>query len=125
MKHKEERKMAISDKQRELDELKWQKSERLGFDACGSFNYCHFCDKYKENPCEKAYNKMEGIEDVSPVVVAETQPAYIDETPAVEKKPAKKTTTKKKSTTKKKTTKKKTTKKSTAKKSTTKKSTTK
>ncbi len=48
--------MAVSKKQQELDLLKWKKSEELGTDACGSFDYCAKCDKEKENPCEKAYN---------------------------------------------------------------------
>lgn len=48
--------MAVSKKQQELDLLKWKKSEELGADACGSFDYCAKCDKEKENPCEKAYN---------------------------------------------------------------------
>ena len=47
--------MAVSKKQQELDLLKWQKSEELGADACGTFDYCAKCDKTKENPCEKAF----------------------------------------------------------------------
>ena len=97
--------MAVTDKQKELDLLKWEKSQRLGFDACGSFNYCAHCDKNRENPCETAYNQM-------------------NETTVVEvEKPAKKTAAKK--TTTKKTTKKSTTKKTASKKTTAKKSTTK
>lgn len=46
--------MAITKKQKELDEIKWKKSEEQGFDACGSFDYCVKCDKSLENPCEKA-----------------------------------------------------------------------
>ncbi len=47
--------MAITKKQQELDVAKWLKSEELGADACGTFDYCVKCDKNKENPCEKAY----------------------------------------------------------------------
>lgn len=47
--------MAITKKQKELDEIKWLKSEKQGADACGSFDYCAMCDKEKENPCDKAY----------------------------------------------------------------------
>ena len=47
--------MAVSKKQQELDLLKWQKSEELDADACGTFDYCAKCDKTKENPCEKAF----------------------------------------------------------------------
>ena len=46
--------MAVTKKQKELDEIKWKKSEEQGFDACGSFDYCVKCDKTLENPCEKA-----------------------------------------------------------------------
>lgn len=106
--------MAISNKQKELDAYKWEKSQRLGFDACGSFDYCHHCDKSNENPCEMAYNRFSGVE------------VKIEE-PVVEKTPAKKSTCTKsasKSTSKttKSTSKKSTTKKSTSKSKTTKKS---
>ncbi len=47
--------MAITKKQQELDTAKWLKSEEIGADACGSFDYCVKCDKTKENPCDKAY----------------------------------------------------------------------
>ena len=46
--------MAISKKQSELDRIKWEKSEEMGKDACGTFDYCVKCDKEKENPCDKA-----------------------------------------------------------------------
>ena len=93
--------MAISVKQKELDLIKWEKSQLLGTDACGSFNYCTFCNKNIENPCENALNCLNNPE--ATVVV---------------EKPAKKTACK----TTEKTTTKKTTKKSTSSK-TTKKST--
>ena len=48
--------MAISAKQKELDLIKWEKSQLLGTDACGSFNYCAHCNKGIENPCENALN---------------------------------------------------------------------
>ena len=47
--------MALTKRQRQLDLRKWFKSEREEKDACGSFYYCEFCDKQKENPCDKAY----------------------------------------------------------------------
>ncbi len=47
--------MAITKKQQQLDLAKWLKSEEIGADACGSFDYCVKCDKTKENPCDKAY----------------------------------------------------------------------
>jgi hypothetical protein len=99
--------MATSDKQRELDAIKWEKSERLGMDACGTFDYCAHCDKNRENPCEEAFN-MTYTQNVE------------EPKKAPAKKATKSTTTKsttKKSTTKKATTTKKSTSKTTAKKS--------
>ena len=52
---KEKNFMAITKKQQELDVIKWKKSEEIGADACGSFDYCAKCDKTLENPCDKAY----------------------------------------------------------------------
>lgn len=50
--------MALTKKQQELDVIKWKKSEELGEDACGTFDYCEKCDKALENPCDKAYKKL-------------------------------------------------------------------
>ena len=47
--------MAITKKQHELDVTKWLKSEEIGMDACGTFDFCVKCDKTKANPCDKAY----------------------------------------------------------------------
>lgn len=52
--------MALSKKQHELDVAKWEKSEQLGKDACGTFDYCGECDKSLENPCDKAFTKLNG-----------------------------------------------------------------
>ena len=115
--------MKLDEKQIELDLVKWQKSERLGFDACGSFNYCYHCDKSKSHPCARACFTMDGVEYEEEIVVAQ---APIIETKA-EEIPAKKEETAPKAT-KKTTTKtatKKTTSKSTTKKTATKKATTK
>ena len=49
--------MALTKRQKQLDELKWAKSEELGRDACGTFDYCEKCNKALENPCDKAYQK--------------------------------------------------------------------
>lgn len=48
--------MSISKKQDELDEIKWKIGQELGCDPCGTFAYCKYCDKKKENPCENALN---------------------------------------------------------------------
>ncbi len=47
--------MAITKRQQQLDEMKWNKSVEMGKDACGTFDFCAKCDKTKENPCDKAY----------------------------------------------------------------------
>lgn len=49
--------MAISKKQKELDDLKWKVGEELGCDPCGTFEYCKSCKKEEENPCEKAVKR--------------------------------------------------------------------
>lgn len=54
--------MSLTKKQKEIDKMKWEKSEQLGKDACGSFDFCGKCDKSLENPCDKAfsaYNKKQ------------------------------------------------------------------
>lgn len=68
--------MKLTKKQMELDLLKWKKSEELGEDACGTFDYCAYCDKALENPCDKAFKKMKA--------------ASTEKAPAPAKKPAEK-----------------------------------
>ncbi len=63
--------MALTKKQKEIDVMKWEKSEAMGGDACGSFDFCGKCDKSLENPCDKAYtafNKPEKKASAKPVV---------------------------------------------------------
>lgn len=50
--------MALTKKQMELDKIKWEISESMGVDACGSFEFCSVCNKNLENPCDKAYKKF-------------------------------------------------------------------
>ena len=50
--------MALTKKQMELDKIKWEISESMGVDACGSFEFCTLCNKDLENPCDKAYKKF-------------------------------------------------------------------
>ena len=88
--------MAISDKQKELDLIKWEKSQLLGKDACGSFNYCVHCDKNNENPCEVALNNMN---NPAPAPKA-TKKTTCKTKSACEKTTTKKTTTKSTKTTK-------------------------
>ena len=53
-----DRKMALTKKQMELDQIKWIKSEEAGSDLCGTFDYCVACNKELENPCDKALKKF-------------------------------------------------------------------
>ena len=68
--HSKEKIMAVSEKQKELDLIKWGKSQYLGIDACGSFNYCVHCNKNIENPCENALNRLN-----NPEIIVEEKPA--------------------------------------------------
>ncbi len=67
--------MAITKKQKELDELKWLKSEEMGQDACGTFDYCAACDKTLENPCDKAYRKTHTRPKAKKAAEPEKKPA--------------------------------------------------
>lgn len=109
--------MATSDKQRELDKIKWEKSVMLGFDACGSFDYCKCCDKGLENPCEFAHNRFYNVPAEHQMLVEMVDEGLKEVTSSTDKKTAKKSTKKAKKETK---TPKSSTKKSTAKKATTK-----
>jgi len=84
--------MAITERQKELDMVKWEKSQLLGLDACGTFDYCKHCDKALENPCDSAYSKLN-----TPVVVEEAPKATTKKT-TTKKATTKKTTTKKAAT---------------------------
>lgn len=50
--------MKLTKRQMELDKIKWEISESMGVDACGSFEFCPLCDKSLDNPCDKAYQKF-------------------------------------------------------------------
>ena len=50
--------MALTKRQKELDKIKWEISESMGVDACGTFEFCPLCNKNLENPCDKAYQKF-------------------------------------------------------------------
>ena len=68
--------MALTKKQQQLDVMKWKKSEELGADACGTFDFCAMCDKALENPCDKAYRKFHtGKKAEKEALTAEKKPA--------------------------------------------------
>ncbi len=81
--------MALTKKQKELDEMKWFKSEEVGHDACGTFDFCAACDKSLENPCDHAYHKTYGL----PKAKKAAQPA--EKKPATKKSAPKKPASKK------------------------------
>ena len=107
--------MKIEKKQEELDTIKWYKSVALGFDACGSFDYCSKCNKDMKNPCASAYAAANVVvEEVAPAKPKRTctrKTVSVETAVKVEekktcKKTATKTTAKKATATKKTTTKK-------------------
>jgi hypothetical protein len=104
-----------------LDISKWNKSQSLRLDACGTFNYCTCCDMGLKFPCAHAYSKyfnekFEGevveTKDEIKVEVKEEKPAK----KSCAKKTTSSTTTKKAESTNKATSKKTTTTKKTTKK---------
>lgn len=46
-----------TNKQHQLDMVKWKASEAEGRDMCGEFDFCIKCDKSLPDPCQKAYDK--------------------------------------------------------------------
>ena len=72
--------MSLTKKQKEIDKMKWEKSEQLGKDACGSFDFCGKCDKSLENPCDKAYSSFK--KDVKPAAKPRKQTVKAKEEPA-------------------------------------------
>ncbi len=85
--------MAITKKQQELDVAKWLKSEEIGADACGSFDYCAKCDKSLENPCDKAF-KAFNKKPVAKKAVAKKTEVKAEAKPAVKEIAATKVATK-------------------------------
>jgi len=81
--------MSLTKKQIEIDKMKWEKSEQLGKDACGSFDFCGKCDKSLENPCDKAYSSFK--KEVKPAAKPRKKAVKAKEEPAKAKATAKKT----------------------------------
>ncbi|MDE7100818.1 MAG: hypothetical protein K2O05_03085 [Anaeroplasmataceae bacterium] len=46
--------MSTIQQQRKIDYDKWLDSERKKKDMCGTYDFCKYCDKTKENPCANA-----------------------------------------------------------------------
>lgn len=51
-------KKSLFELQNTIDVDKWLESEAKGFDLCGSYTYCAFCDKAEDYPCANAYMRM-------------------------------------------------------------------
>lgn len=47
-----------SNKQADIDEMKWKLGEFIGKDPCGTFDFCKHCRKEEEDPCEKAVKRF-------------------------------------------------------------------
>lgn len=45
--------------QQKIDYNKWLESEKLHKDMCGSYDFCHYCDKSLTNPCAHAVDAIE------------------------------------------------------------------
>ncbi|MBP5357155.1 MAG: hypothetical protein J6Y68_03285 [Clostridia bacterium] len=66
--------MALSKKQRDLDVAKWLKSEEMGRDMCGEFDFCVCCNKKVQNPCAKAYDAYNEIAKKSEPKIVKEKP---------------------------------------------------
>lgn len=88
--------MEISKKQKELDDIKWQKSVEMGADACGTFDYCAHCDKNLNNPCEQAFDKLNTPAKKAVAKKATTKKTTTAKKTCAKKAPAKKATATKK-----------------------------
>lgn len=47
----------VSEKQKELDQIKWDDSQKAGADTCGEYEFCKYCKKEEENPCANALRR--------------------------------------------------------------------
>ncbi|MBQ8405793.1 MAG: hypothetical protein IJX09_03980 [Clostridia bacterium] len=43
--------------QEKFDKVKWYDSILVGYDRCGSYEFCVKCDKTQNNPCARAMQK--------------------------------------------------------------------
>lgn len=80
----------LAERQGQLDIDKWLASEKAGYDLCGSFAFCAYCDKTETHPCARAEARMNEAEEETEEPVAE-EPAEeepVDETPAEAETPA-------------------------------------
>ncbi len=64
--------MKLTKKQMELDKIKWEISESMGVDACGSFEFCPLCNKDLDNPCDKAFKKFKAKTEPKKVATKKT-----------------------------------------------------
>ncbi len=87
--------MALTKRQKELDQIKWEKSVAQGSDACGSFDYCAVCNKNLENPCDKAFAKFNKKPAEKKAVAKKPVAKKAEASKTVAKKPAAKKTAKK------------------------------
>ena len=44
--------------QEKFDKVKWYDSILVGYDRCGSYDFCAECDKTQSDPCARAMQKF-------------------------------------------------------------------
>lgn len=45
--------------QDEFDKTKWYDSILVGYDRCGSYDFCECCDKEERYPCAHAFHRKD------------------------------------------------------------------
>ncbi len=51
--------------QQYLDREKWHESEARGYDMCGRYARCRYCNRYEDYPCAMAHNRLIEVRDSS------------------------------------------------------------
>mgnify|MGYP001084043296 CR=1 FL=1 len=57
--------------QEQFDVEKWYESAWRGYDMCGNYPRCRYCERYLEYPCAHAQLMMEEIEGANGTPIAE------------------------------------------------------
>ncbi len=55
--------MTLDELQKYLDEEKWKESENCGYDMCGRYARCRYCNRFDSYPCAKAHNKLVEVQN--------------------------------------------------------------
>ena len=65
--------MNYKQQQDKFDVVKWHDTLAAGYDTCGSYEFCSFCDKSLENPCARAAYKYKKATVVKVATVRRTR----------------------------------------------------